>query len=442
VEKIDLFYRTHNVAFTQYPFPKDLFLRFVRENDGYFPVKIESLPEGTVAVAHTPVYQITAEGDYSRLVTFLETILTQVWYPTTVATLSRRTRDIVEEAFKKSVDEPLMFLLDSRLHDFGFRGCTCVEQSILGGTAHLLNFGGSDTMSACYYAQFALNRGRPVATSIPATEHSVMTSWPNEKAAMQNMIKHFGGENKVFACVMDSYDYKNALTVVLPSVKEEHKKKGGLMVLRPDSGEPVECVMMALEHGAKTFGTTDNKKGYKVVNNVATIQGDGINMKTVADILSAALKAGYSAMNIAFGMGGGLLQKCNRDTMSFATKLNFIQYADGTIREVMKRPRTDSGKISFPGILRVERIDGKLMIFPVADGEKVDPAKNELKVVYDNRPVRNAFPETFDELRARVRTQWVACPPRYDVVSAPLRAKIENWIKRFDETYSKMLESQ
>jgi len=82
------------------------------------------------------------------------------------------------------------------------------------------------------------------------------------------------------------------------------------------------------------------------------------------------------------------------------------------------------------------------MIFPVADGEKVDPAKNELKVVYDNRPVRNAFPETFDELRTRVRTQWVACPPRYDVVSAPLRAKIENWIKRFDETYSKMLESQ
>jgi nicotinamide phosphoribosyltransferase len=117
--------------------------------------------------------------------------------------------DIIEEAFEKSVDDEFKSLVESRLHDFGFRGCTCVEQSVIGGTAHLLNFTGSDTMSACYYTQFALNNGKPIATSIPATEHSVMTSWRTEREAILNMIDKYG--SGVFATVLDSYDYKNAL---------------------------------------------------------------------------------------------------------------------------------------------------------------------------------------------------------------------------------------
>ena len=99
-------------------------------------------------------------------------------------------------------------LLRSRLHDFGFRGCTCVEQSVIGGVAHLLNFDGSDTMSAGYYAQYALNGGRPVAQSIPATEHSVMMAWNTERAAVENMIDQFG--EGVFACVMDRRDCATA----------------------------------------------------------------------------------------------------------------------------------------------------------------------------------------------------------------------------------------
>ena len=77
----------------------------------------------------------------------------------------------------------------------------------IGGMGHLLSFRGSDTMSAAYYAQFEMNNGKPVAQSIPATEHSVMTSWPSEEEAIHNMIKHFG--NGFFACVLDSYDYEN-----------------------------------------------------------------------------------------------------------------------------------------------------------------------------------------------------------------------------------------
>lgn len=165
----------------------------------------------------------------------------QVWYPSSVATLSRFAKDTIKEAFDKSVDPELHFLISGRLHDFGFRGCTCVEQSVLGGMAHMLNFEGSDTMVASYHAQFHLNGGRPVGNSIPATEHSVMTAWETEEDAIKNEIEHFGGGP--FACVMDSYDYDNALDNVLPNIKEAKlAKEGGYMVLRPDSGDPVEQV--------------------------------------------------------------------------------------------------------------------------------------------------------------------------------------------------------
>jgi len=224
VEKAEKFYSTHNAGKTPYPYPKELFLKFINENNGYFPIKLEALPEGTVANVRVPVYQITATGPYTKLVTFLETVLTQLWYPTTVATLSRRTKDVIAEAFDKTVDDDMRFLLSSRLHDFGFRGCSCVEQSILGGCAHLLNFDGTDTMSAAYYAQFELNNGKPVGESIPATEHSVMTAWPSEAQAIRNMIEKFGGEHKLFACVMDSYDYTNALNNVLPAIIDEKKR--------------------------------------------------------------------------------------------------------------------------------------------------------------------------------------------------------------------------
>jgi nicotinic acid phosphoribosyltransferase len=112
VEQADKFYATHNAGKTKFPFPKDLILKFIKENNGYFPCKIESLPEGSVAYPHLPVYQITTSDDYAPLCTWLETLLTMVWYPSTVATLSRRSKDLIREAFVKSVDDEAFGLLD------------------------------------------------------------------------------------------------------------------------------------------------------------------------------------------------------------------------------------------------------------------------------------------------------------------------------------------
>ena len=350
VDKCEHFLSTHNLG-SPYPFPKDLFFSFIKECDGHFPVEIEALEEGSVIYPHVPVFQITASGKYAKLVTWLETILTMLWYPSNVATLSRHTKDIIKKYYIKTVDPDQYSSLHTKLHDFGFRGCTCIEQSIIGGVAHLLNFSGTDTLSAAYHAQYELNRGKPVGYSIPATEHSVMTSWKNEKAAILNMINKYG--TGVFACVMDSYNYLNALSEVLPSIAAEKVNKGGYLVLRPDSGDSVQTVLQGLRAAESVFGAVVNKKGYKVIQGCGIIQGDGIDKHIIEMILKAAELEKYSAENISFGMGGGLLQKHNRDTMSFATKLNFIEYATGEIKHVMKAPKTDSGKISLPGELAV-----------------------------------------------------------------------------------------
>eukprot|EP01097_Dermamoeba_algensis_P010534 TRINITY_DN7848_c0_g1_i1.p1 TRINITY_DN7848_c0_g1~~TRINITY_DN7848_c0_g1_i1.p1 ORF type:complete len:466 (-),score=114.93 TRINITY_DN7848_c0_g1_i1:249-1646(-) len=368
VEKAELFYKTHNAGFTPYPFPKDLFLKIVKENSGYFPVVLEAIPEGTSCYVHTPVYQITAEAQFAPLVTFLETVLTHVWYTSTVATLSRRSKEVIAKAFDKSVDEGRKSpWLNSRLHDFGFRGCTCVEQSILGGCAHLLNFEGTDTMSAAYFAQFHLNNGKPVGNSIPATEHSVMTAWKTEREAILQMLNKFG--SGAYSIVMDSYDYINALEKVLPSVSQKKIEKGGFMVLRPDSGDPVDVVLKGLKACETVFGADVNQKGFKVLRGAGVIQGDGINYETLNKILDAVLNEGFSAQNVVFGMGGGLLQKVNRDTMGFATKLSHIVYEDASrgARDIMKFPKSDAEKISLPGILRVQVENNVPVVYPDDD---------------------------------------------------------------------------
>ncbi|PVU88375.1 hypothetical protein BB559_005596 [Furculomyces boomerangus] len=427
IEKTEIFLNTFNLMGTPFPFPKTLFQKFVSENNGYFPVKIEALPEGTVIYPHVPVFQISAQNEYSSLVTFLETVITMVWYPSTVATLSRRAKHSIAQYFDETVDSTNQFLLSSRLQDFGFRGCTSLEQSIIGGCAHLVNFEGTDTLSAAYYAQFELNNGKPVSSSIPATEHSVMTAYPTELEALKKTIEVYG--HGMISIVMDSYDYANCLNNLLPSVAALKLEKGGFLVIRPDSGDYVEAVIMGLEAGERVFGTTTNNKGYKVINGCSVIQGDGISPESLKKILEAVKAKKFSAENVVFGMGGGLLQKVNRDTMSFATKLSMIMKKDGTRRDIMKTPKTDSGKISLPGSLMVfaDTDDNNIpKVYPkyeISSGNKLRsyPGKsNLLQVVYNNGPISDFEWDNFDTIRNRVEEQWNSLPPKAQVISKEL----------------------
>lgn len=284
-----------------------------------------------------------------------------------------------------------------------------------------LNFVGTDTLSAAYYAQFHLNDGKPVGQSIPATEHSVMTAWPTEKEAILNEIAKFG--DGLYACVMDSYDYAAALEKLLPVIANKKLERGGFLVLRPDSGDPVDTVMMALRAGEKVFGCDVNQKGYKVIRGCSVIQGDGINIHTIHKILETALAAKYSAQNITFGMGGGLLQKVNRDTMSFATKLCHIEFADGTIQDIMKTPKTDKLKFSLPGELTVirDQTTHVPMVYPKTQEHLADP-DNIMVTVYDNGRVMPK--ENFSDLRSRLNEEWHKSPKTAAVVSQELQQKV------------------
>lgn len=196
------------------------------------------------------------------------------------------------------------------------------------------------------------------------------------------------------------------------------------MVLRPDSGDPVECILEAMRAGEAAFGCTVNKKGYKVLNGVGAIQGDGINIDVIIQILDAVLKAGYSASNVAFGMGGGLLQKVNRDTMAFATKLSHTVDEHGIKRDIMKRPKTDTGKVSLPGVLKVIKNakTGGLDVFPAETDTGSLP--NVLEVVYDHGPVDVKY-ELFSDLKVSVEKNWSALPRSYDAFTPELRAKMK-----------------
>lgn len=226
---------------------------------------------------------------------------------------------------------------------------------------------------------------------------------------------------------MDSYDYDNALNTIIPEITAFKNEKGkSILVMRPDSGEPVECVIKALRAGEKAGGVVTNSKGYKVVQGFACIQGDGINYNVVKKILEKAISEKYSVQTVAFGMGGGLLQKVNRDTMSFATKLSFIRYEDGRDRDIMKKPLTDVGKFSLPGVIQVKLVDGIPTVFPRGPEEEVDPKDNVLKVVYDHKKLDNVW-DDWETVTNRIKQQWPKLPKKHDPISAELKKKISSW---------------
>jgi nicotinamide phosphoribosyltransferase len=226
---------------------------------------------------------------------------------------------------------------------------------MLGGMAHLVNFMGTDTAEALVGAMHYYNTEAVVGFSIPASEHSTITSWGREHEvdAYENMIDKFAGPGKIYACVSDSYNLWDAISNLWgKKLRDKVISSGGTLVVRPDSGKPVEVVVKSLQLLATAFGTTTNRKGYKVLpSHIRLIQGDGINEESLPEILEAVMKAGFSIDNLAFGMGGGLLQAWNRDTLKYAMKASARKTAAGNWVGFSKDPITDHGKQSKEGRL-------------------------------------------------------------------------------------------
>jgi len=335
------------------PFYRELWDIIVEEFNGCLPVVIEAVAEGTVMSTSQVQLQITnTDPRFRWLPGFLETaILRAIWYPSTVATKSRKLKVAIARALATTSDIPVADQLMFKLHDFGARGASSSETAMLGGMAHLVNFMGTDTVEGLIGARRYYGADMP-GFSIPASEHSTITSWgrENEKAAFENMIEMFGGEGKIYACVSDSYNIYNAVKM-WGELKDKIIAKGGTLVVRPDSGDPLTVPVEVVELLMEEFGYEVNSKGFKVLPPyVRVIQGDGINEDSLQGIIDNMIAKGLSIDNIAFGMGGGLLQAWDRDTLKYAMKASAIKYATGDWVEVFKDP-VHGGKTSKKGRL-------------------------------------------------------------------------------------------
>lgn len=347
VWEADAFFEVHGV-----PFNLDGFLYIMNEHDGKLPVEIKAIAEGSVVPAHTPLLTIeNTDPSCYWLTCYLETMLLRVWYPTTVATRSWYAKKIIKTYLDQTADDSEAEL-PSKLHDFGARGASSHESAAIGGMAHLVNFTGSDTVEGVILAN-KVYKCDMAAFSIPAAEHSTITAWgkENEVEAYRNMLKQFAKPNSLMAVVSDSYDIYNAVENIWgEELRQEVVDSGATIVIRPDSGHPPEIVSKVVKILDEKFGSTENSRGYRVLDNVRVIQGDGVDLDMIHEILDKLKNEGYSASNIAFGMGGYLLQKLNRDTQKFAMKCSYAK-VNGKGRDVFKEPVTDKGKVSKKGVM-------------------------------------------------------------------------------------------
>lgn len=339
------------------PFNREGWEYILRVHKGYLPLVIKAVPEGTVVPTKNVLATIeNTDLKVPWLTTWVETpLLRCIWYPTTVATQSWTIKQVIKDFLEKTGDPSL---IDFKLHDFGARGVSSNESAGIGGAAHLVNFMGTDTISGILFARQYYNAGI-AGFSIPAAEHSTITSWgrENEAKAYENMLNQFAKPGAIVAVVSDSYDIFNAVSKIWgEELREKVIASGATVVIRPDSGDPVAVNRQLVEILGEKFGYTVNAKGFKVLNNVRLIQGDGVNELTIRSILGAFMAMGWSADNIAFGMGGALLQAIDRDTQKFAMKCSSIGRvrvkSDGDFIEwidVQKDPITDPGKKSKAG---------------------------------------------------------------------------------------------
>ncbi len=371
------------------PFNLAGWLRLIEKHGGKLPLRVRAVAEGSIVPTRNVLMTVeNTDDEFFWLTGWFESQFMRIWYPITVATQSYYIKRDVYQFLQETADDADAEI-GFKVHDFGSRGVSSQETAAIGGAAHLVNFFGTDTMASLlihrhfYHSEMA-------GFSIPAAEHSTITSWGryNEIEAYRNMLKHFAKPNALLAVVSDSWNIYEAVEKIWgEQLKQEVIDSGATIVIRPDSGEPVEVVTKVAEILASKFGVEMNSKGYKVLKNVRIIQGDGVNPVSIHNICQSLKDKGFSTSNIAFGIGGALLQKIDRDTMKFAYKCSAI-VRDGKLVDVYKEPITDKGKNSKKG--RLDLIldeNGEYKTVQLDSIEQVAAENSQLKTVFENGQV-------------------------------------------------------
>ncbi len=367
---------------------------------GRLPILIEALPEGTLAPASIPQLRIeNTDPKCFWLVSYLETrLLRAIWYPSTVASLSYFVMKQIRDRLVQTDGD--VAGAEFKLHDFGARGATCFDAAGLGGAAHLVSAQGTDTIAGLVYARNFYGADM-AGFSIPASEHSTMTAAGRDGELDQ--MRRFLQKNPsgIIACVSDSYDLMNAVKNYWGgALKDGVLARDGVLVVRPDSGDPLEIVPDVIEALMAKFGYDLTEQGYRILpEKVRVIQGDGVNKDSILEIMDVMIARGLAIGNIAFGMGGGLLQKLDRDSFGYAMKASAVYYND-TWHDVFKDPITAKGsKTSKKGKQGVMRSDSGAFVARPANN--IPKGADALECVFLNGEIKRI--QTFDEVRA---TAW------------------------------------
>jgi len=389
---------------------------------GYLPIEVRSLTEGTLVPIKVPVLTIyNTHPDFYWLTNYLETILSNLmWKPLTSATIAHQYRKVLTKWMEKT-DKDNAWFIDWQGHDFSMRGMDSVEAVISSGLGHLTSFSGTDSLPAIYGARKYYGAEGFVAGSVPATEHSVMCAGgkEDEESTFRRLLETY--PKGILSVVSDTWDLWRVCTEHIVALKEEILARDGKLVIRPDSGDPVDILcgreeqlsdapgeyktpaeIGVIELLWDVFGGTVNKQGYKVLDpHIGAIYGDSITIERADEICRRLKAKGFASTNVVLGIGSFTYQFNTRDTFGFAMKATYCEI-NGEGREIFKDPITDDGtKKSATGLLCVTRdeYNGDYVLMDRVDWET--SKGGELKTIYRDGKFENTT--TLSEIRENLK---------------------------------------
>ena len=337
---------------------------------GYLPLEIKAIPEGERVPIKVPMIEISnTHPDFAWLVNAIETLLScSLWHTMVSANVGFNYRQIVNKYYEISVEDDVP--RSKALGDFSMRGQESLESATKSSAAFCLSFLNTATVPAIPYLEEYYNcdcTKDQVAFGSISTEHSVMCSNTAVDGNEITMVKRLLNEtykDLSFSMVSDSYDYWNLVDNILPECKEDILNHNGCLLVRGDSGDPVEVVTDTVFHLWDIFGGTINSKGYKVLDShVKAIYGDSITPERAKQIYEILIKNGFACNNVALGVGSfsmeclqkdGKFNPFTRDTFGIAVKATYGEMGDKPLM-IFKNPKTDTGnfKKSQKGLCRV-----------------------------------------------------------------------------------------
>lgn len=383
---------------------------------GYIPMVIKALSEGVSVPMRVPMFTMyNTLPEFFWLTNYFETLLSAViWMPCTSATIGKQYRKVLDKYAAETSSMP--DFVNWQGHDFSMRGMAGIEAATCSASGHLLSFTGTDTIPAIDFLEKYYHANADtelIGGSVSATEHSVMCmgTTEGELETFKRLICEVYPKG-IVSIVSDTWDLWKVLTEYLPKLKSEIVNREGKVVIRPDSGNPVDIICGnpngknddeqkgVIELLWDTFGGHTNDKGYKeLIPQIGAIYGDSITIDRATQICERLKNKGFASTNVVLGIGSYTYQYNTRDTFGFAMKATYGE-VNGKGREIFKDPITDDGtKKSAKGLMKIVLENGVFQLIDQVDWQT--EKQGELREVFRNGKL--LIDHSLAEIRERVK---------------------------------------